>query len=58
MDRYQVRIREIGEPIDWYDTYEEALAALKEYERDDEAEGQYIRNFYEIYDAVEERIIY
>lgn len=57
-NRYQIRIREIGEPLDEYDTFNEARSALEEYEREDEAEGNYIRDFYEIYDTEEERIVW
>lgn len=43
-----VRDREAGNIIDRFDTEEEALAALAEYEDEDRADGTYTEEFYEV----------
>ena len=45
---FKTQDRETGTFIDTFATYEDAAAALSQYEADDKAEGIYIENFYEI----------
>ncbi len=45
---YRIQDRETGTLIDVFDTYEEALAELNIYERDDKNNGDYTPDFYEI----------
>lgn len=47
---YTVRDREAGNIIDRFDTEEEAIAALEEYEDEDRADGTYTEEFYEVVD--------
>lgn len=46
--KYVVRDREAGNVIERFETFVEALEALKEYERIDKEEGTYTADFYEI----------
>jgi len=48
MKTYRLEIREIGEVIDVYTTYEEAKKQLEEYEQEDKDNGDYEENFYNI----------
>ena len=57
--RYLVRDRETGNyEIDWFVSYEEALAQLEEFEEKDRKEGIFEENCYEIYDMIEQEIVY
>lgn len=49
---YIVRDREAGNVIDRFDTEEEALSALAEYEDEDRADGTYTEDFYEVIEEV------
>lgn len=53
---YKTRDREAGNLIDEFATLEEAQDAVEQYEADDEADGTYTPNFYEIYNAETEQI--
>lgn len=53
---YKTRDREAGNLIDEFATLEEAQDAVEQYEADDEADGSYTPNFYEIYNAETEQI--
>jgi len=46
--KYTIRDREAGNPIEDFDTLEEAEIKLEEYEKSDKNEGIYTPNFYEI----------
>lgn len=50
LKRYIVRDREAGNYIADFDTPEEALAQLREWEAEDEADGIAEDNFYEVLD--------
>lgn len=45
---YVLRCRESGDPIDWFDSYDEARNTLNDFEYSDTEEGIYEENFYEI----------
>lgn len=48
MKKYVTRDREAGNVIDEFATLKEAEAAIEQYEADDQAEGIYEPDFYEI----------
>ena len=50
--RYIVRDREAGNPIDEFATLEEAETTVEEFEAEDEKDGVFELNFYEIWDTV------
>lgn len=56
--KYHIRNRISGDLIDYFETFEEALKTLNEYEKYDKNEDIYIPNFYEIYESEKESIIY
>lgn len=47
---YYTADREAGNIIEWFDTLEEAREAIKEYEKQDQEEGSYTKDFYSILD--------
>lgn len=55
---YIIRDREAGNKIAEFSTLEEAIRKLKEYEEDDEKDGTYTPDFYEIYNSEKEEIVY
>ena len=55
--RYQIRDRQAGNLIEEAATFEEARQIILEFEKDDEKEGTYTPDFYEIYDTEKEDII-
>ena len=57
-ETYIIRDREAGNKIAEFGTFEKALNALKGFEEDDEKDGTYTPDFYEIYDTVKEEIVY
>ena len=56
--RYQTRDRQAGNVIDDFDTLEEARAAIERYEAEDERNGVYEPDFYEVYDTEREEVVY
>jgi len=52
--RYIVRDREAGNPIDEFATLEEAETTVEEFEAEDEKDGVFTPEFYEVYDSVTE----
>ena len=46
-----IRDREAGNRIEAVETYEEALELVEEYEEEDEKDGNFTENFYEIVEA-------
>lgn len=48
MKTYKLEIREIGEVIDIFTTYEEAKEQLDKYEQEDQANGDFTENYYNI----------
>jgi len=48
MKIYKIICKENGNVIDTFQSYDEALDALSEYEYQDSKEGIFIENFYEI----------
>lgn len=55
--RYWTRDREAGNKIEGFETKEEAIKAVCNYEEQDKLDGTYEENFYEIYDCEKEEII-
>lgn len=55
--RFITRDHEAGNIIDEFDTLEEALKAIEEYEAEDEKNGCYSEGFYDIYDSEKEEIV-
>ncbi len=61
--RYAIRCAENGDVIDWFDTIEEAKAALKDYVQQDVADDENeteesAEAFYEVYDLAKEEPIW
>lgn len=48
MGKYVVRDREAGNVIETFNSREEAYSAMLEYEKEDEREGVYEPDFYEV----------
>lgn len=48
MKKYVIRDREAGNEINDFNTYEEAVETLNQYEKEDKLDRVYIENFYEI----------
>ena len=48
MKTYTIQDKECGNPIDDFNSLEEAQDALKDYEQQDKEDGIYTPNFYEI----------
>jgi len=46
MRTFNLEIREIGEVIDVFTTYEEAQEQLNKYEQEDKANGYFTENYY------------
>ena len=47
-NQFRIQVRETGDPIDYFDTLEEAQLTLDKFEEDDEDIGVYTPDFYEI----------
>lgn len=58
MKRYQTICRETGTFIDEFDTIDQAKQEIESYEKEDVENGWYEPEFYEIYDAELEQIVY
>ena len=57
MEKYLIRQSETGLEIESASTIEEARKIISDYEREDEANGEYEPNYYEIYDTEKEEVI-
>lgn len=57
-NRFIVRDREAGIYIDSFNTLNEAIQCIKEYEKEDALEDMYTDDFYEVYDSELEEIVY
>lgn len=57
-ERFIVRDREAGNYIDGFNTLDEAIQYIKEYEKEDALEDMYKDDFYEVYDSELEEIVY
>ena len=57
MKRYIIRDREAGNIIEECDTLEEAVDIIDQYELEDDEEGIYTPNFYEVYDSEKEEVL-
>lgn len=55
--RFITRDREAGNEIERFETLELAKKAVAEYEATDKEEDTFTEDFYEIYDAEEEKVI-
>ena len=51
MKKFKIQDREAGNEIDVFESYEEAKAALEEYEAQDKKDGIYEPDFYEIVES-------
>ena len=49
MEKYTVEIEQTGDILAEFDTLEAAEKCIKEYERQDKADGNYSERFYSIY---------
>lgn len=56
--KYQVRDSEAGNVIETYASLEEARKAIDEFEKKDKEESTFEPNFYEVYDVVNESVVY
>ena len=54
---FVTRDREAGNVIDEFDTLDDAQDAVESYESEDEKNGDYTENFYEIYNKLTEEIV-
>lgn len=55
--RYLIRDAETGNPLEDFDTYEEAQEMIYEYEMEDMSDFNFTEGFYEIYDTEEFEIL-
>jgi len=51
MKKYQVRISETGCVMETFDTFSEAKEVLLDYEGEDRRNGEYEKDYYEVYNS-------
>lgn len=51
MKKYQVRISETGCVMETFDTFSEAKKVLLDYEGEDKKNGEYEKDYYEVYNS-------
>lgn len=56
--RFIVRDREAGIYIAGFNTLNEAIQCIKDFEKEDKLENIYTEDFYEVYDSELEEIVY
>lgn len=56
--KFIVRDREAGIYIDGFNTLNEAIQCIKNFEKEDALEDMYTEDFYEVYDSELEEIVY
>lgn len=56
--RYVIRDRQAGNLIDEYNDKDKAIYTLNLFESEDLVDGIYEANFYEVYDTINEEVIY
>ena len=55
--RFEIRQRETGLVIESENTISEAVKTINQYEIEDENNGEYEEDYYEVYDNQEERVL-